>query len=137
MISEHEALIYIMVLAAAADTEMTDSEIAAIGEQVMHLPAFRDFTIDNLPKVASDCAALLNEEDGLEQILASAHGALTPALRETAYALALDVVAADLHAAQEELRVLELIRHRLDIDRLIAAAIERGARARHQSIGGA
>jgi hypothetical protein len=26
---------------------------------------------------------------------------------------------------------LEMIRHRLDIDRLVAAGIERGARARH------
>jgi hypothetical protein len=40
------------------------------------------------------------------------------------------VVAADGRAQQEDLRLLEMIRHRLDIDRLIAAAIERGARAR-------
>jgi hypothetical protein len=31
---------------------------------------------------------------------------------------------------EEEARMLELIRYRLKIDRLIAAAIERGARAR-------
>ena len=42
-----------------------------------------------------------------------------------------DVVAADGDASQEELRMLEMIRHRLDVDRLSAAAIERGARARH------
>ena len=39
--------------------------------------------------------------------------------------------AADGLATQEELRLLELLRHRLDVGRLEAAAIERGARARH------
>ena len=34
-------------------------------------------------------------------------------------------------ASQEELRLLEMIRYKLDIDRLIAAGIERGDRARH------
>ena len=55
-------------------------------------------------------------------------------LRETAYAIACDVAAADGEASQEELRVLELIRHRLDIERLIAAGIERGAKARFQTL---
>ena len=52
----------------------------------------------------------------------------------TAYAIACDLVAVDGNATEEELRVLELIRHRLNIDRLIAAAIERGARARFQTL---
>ena len=47
---------------------------------------------------------------------------------------ACDLVAADGEATQEELRVLELIRDRLNIDQLIAAAIERGARARFQTL---
>ena len=34
----------------------------------------------------------------------------------------------------EELRILELLRHRLDVDRLAAAGIERGARARHTTL---
>ena len=38
---------------------------------------------------------------------------------------------ADGQASQEELRLLEMVRHSLDIDRLVAAGIERGARARH------
>ena len=50
---------------------------------------------------------------------------------ETAYALACDVAVADSRLTQEELRLLEMIRFRLEVDRLSAAAIERGARARH------
>ncbi|MGB8276262.1 MAG: 2-dehydro-3-deoxyphosphooctonate aldolase, partial [Alphaproteobacteria bacterium] len=50
---------------------------------------------------------------------------------ETAYAVACDVAASDLHIPDETLRLLEMIRYELNIDRLAAAAIERGARARH------
>ena len=52
-------------------------------------------------------------------------------LYETAYALACDVAAADGTLNESELRLLEEIRYELNIDRLHAAAIERGARARH------
>jgi hypothetical protein len=55
-------------------------------------------------------------------------------LRETAYAIACDVVAVDLTASQEELRLLEMLRHRIGVDRLAAAGIERGARARHMTL---
>ena len=77
---------------------------------------------------------LLSRENGLEDALAAIKTALPRKLRETAYAIACDVAAADGEASQEELRILELMRHRLDIDRLIAAGIERGARARFQTL---
>jgi hypothetical protein len=56
--------------------------------------------------------------------------ALAAKLCETAYVLACDVAAADQEVTEKEARMLEMIRHRLKIDRLIAAAIEHGARAR-------
>ena len=59
---------------------------------------------------------------------------MPPKLRETAYAIACDLVATDGEATQEELRMLELLRHRLKIERLTAAAIERAASARYQAL---
>jgi tellurite resistance protein len=47
--------------------------------------------------------------------------------------MACDVAAADGTLNDSELRILEEIRYELEIDRLHAAAIERGARARHLS----
>ncbi|MCB4380053.1 2-dehydro-3-deoxyphosphooctonate aldolase, partial [Synechococcus sp. MU1644] len=44
------------------------------------------------------------------------------------------VAAADGSLNDRELRLLEEIRYELDIDRLHAAAIERGARARHLTL---
>lgn len=131
MIDHQAALIYAMVMASAADSEMTDAELARIGEIVSHLPAFGGFDPDRLTEIANDCATLLADEDGLDHAFEAMRGALPDRLRETAYALACDVVAADGSAAQEELRLLELMRYALDIDRLNAAAIERGAAARY------
>ncbi|HWK45314.1 MAG TPA: tellurite resistance TerB family protein [Stellaceae bacterium] len=130
MIDHHSALIYTMVLVSAADMDMTDAELHVIGEIVSFLPVFRDYDKSKLTTTLSQCAELVAKEDGLEESLAAIKAALPTRLRETAYALACDVVAVDGEASQEELRLLELIRHRLSVDRLIAAAIERGARAR-------
>ncbi|MCC7276021.1 MAG: tellurite resistance TerB family protein [Alphaproteobacteria bacterium] len=131
MISQQDALIYTMVMVSAADSVMTDAELSTIGEIVSHLPVFRDYDRNRLTKTAADCADLLQGEDGLDAVLGKIKAALPPKLRETAYALACDVVASDVRASQEELRLLELMRHGFDVDRLTAAAIERGARARY------
>jgi tellurite resistance protein len=134
MIDHQAALIYTMVLVSAADTEMTDAELHIIGDIVNHLPIFASYERKRLTRDLKDCADLISKESGLEDALKGIKSALPPKLRETAYALACDVAAADGEASQEELRLLELLRHRLGIDRLIAAGIERGARARFTTI---
>jgi tellurite resistance protein len=130
LISHHAALIYTMVMVSASDRQMTDEELKKIGEIITGLPVFRDYNRELLPKTASACAELLDLEDGLDQALDLIDKALPSRLRETAYVLACDVAAADDRLPEEELRMLELLRNRLGIDRLTAAAIECGARAR-------
>ncbi len=134
MITHHAALIYTMVLVSAADRNMTDAELGTIGDMITHLPIFRDYDRKQISHTAAACAELLNEVDGLEKIFKLIRQALPAKLHETAYALACDVAAADAKVTQEEARMLEMVRHRLDIGRLPAAAIERGARARHATL---
>ena len=134
MLDPHGALICTMVIVSAADRDMSDTELAIIGDIVGHLPVFRDFDRKQLPRVLNDCAQLLARADGLEESLKEIKAALPERLRETAYAIACDVAAADGAASQEELRILEMMRHRLQLGRLVAAAIERGARARFQTL---
>ncbi len=133
-LSYHDALIHIMVTMSAADRTMTDSELAKIGSIIKSLPVFEKFDVQRMIAVADDCTQILQKEDGLDQIIDNALDSLPDHLHETAYALAVDVAAADLRIEQEELRLLQIFRHKMDIDRLTAAAIERGARARHQII---
>jgi tellurite resistance protein len=134
MITHHAALVYTMVLVSAADNNMPDVELQSIGDMVMHLPVFRDFDRSKLTAITSECAKLLQDKDGLEKAMGAVKEALPEKLRETAYALACDVAAADGKVTQEESRLLEMIRFRLNIGRLPAAAIERGSRARHMQI---
>jgi hypothetical protein len=66
MLDRHEALIHGMVMMAAADSVMTQSEMDMIGRIVTHLPIFRDFDLARLAGVADDCLEKLQGEDGLD-----------------------------------------------------------------------
>jgi tellurite resistance protein len=112
---------------------MTDRELAKIGDIVRGLPAFADFDKERLVPTAEACGSILQQEDGLDRVL-DVIAALPARLHETAYALAVEVAAADLHVEQEELRFLQMLRDRLDLDKLAVAAIESSARARYRSL---
>jgi len=134
MVDHHSALIYTMVLLSASDGNMSDDELATIGENVRYLPIFKDFDFDRLPEMTEECLGLLADPRGLDKALDVIKVKLPVKLRETAYAVACDIVASDRNATREELRLLELLRDKLEIDALSAAAIERGARARHMTL---
>ncbi len=133
-LNPHAALIYVMVVASAADASMSDAELQLIGNLVRSLPAFRGFQQDKIIPIARECAAILQEREGLEAVIGLVKEALPQQLRETAYALALEVVLAEAPVYPEENRVLQQLRTRLEIDRLTAAALEKAAVTRHASI---
>jgi tellurite resistance protein len=133
-ISSHDALIYIMITMSAADRKMQDIELHKIAEIVKDLPVFRDFDHNNLARAAVACGNILSEEDGLDKLMEIIVDTLPKKLYETAYALAVEVAAADLRVPDEEVRLLELIKEALHLDKLVTAAIERSARARYQTI---
>ena len=133
-LSPQRALIYIMVVMAAADREMTDRELKRVGDQVRNLPVFAEFDVGALVPSAEECASRLGREGGLDRFLDVIVGSLPASLAETAYALACEIAAADLKVEQEELRLLRMLRDRLGVDRLVASAIERAVRARHATI---
>lgn len=133
-ISHSTALIYVMVLTAAADSDMVDVELDTIGQSVRRLPVFRDYDPTMIISNAQACAEILAEEEGLDTVLGLIKDSLADGLGDTAYALACDVAVSDGRLSQEELRLLEMIRHELDVDRLTAAAIERGIAALHRPL---
>ncbi|MEO5321720.1 tellurite resistance TerB family protein [Mesorhizobium sp. CC13] len=130
----HEALIYLMVITSASDRDMTDVELARIGEVVRTWPIFVDFDEKRLIGVAQDCQELLHEEPGLEGVLDLARRAIPERLHDTAYAAAFEVASVDLEMRMEELRVLQLLRQHLSVDALTVAAIERATKARHRML---
>lgn len=130
-VSQEEALIYVMVTLAAADRTITDRELLMIGDIVRRMPIFESFDQERLVKIAEDCGARLQDGD-LDKMLDLIAESLPARLHDTAYALAVEVAAADIEVEQEELRFLQLLRDQLDLDKLTVAAIERGARARYR-----
>ena len=133
-LTSEEALICTMVLVAAADGAITDREIGVMSGLVQTLPAFHDFSSEQLVSATEAAISLLEEDDGLTHAGQMIRDALEPRLRETAYVLACEVVAADKGGSQPVLRMLELVMQELRVDPLVAAAVERSARARHQRI---
>jgi tellurite resistance protein len=132
-LTQQEALLYAMVTTAAADREVTEQELSRIGSIVRELPVFRKTGSDWLALEAKDCGKILAKPEGMRRVLALIGEALQPHLRETAYALAAEVAASDLTVKLEEMNFLELLADELDLDELICAALERGARARHRT----
>ena len=115
-INAPEALVLTMVLVSAADGGMTDREIGIMSGLVQTLPAFQDFTSDELADVTERAADLLNEDDGLAHAARLMRAALTAKLRETAYALACEVVAGGEGARRQSLDMLDFVRGELGLD---------------------
>ncbi len=129
-LTHHEALIHVMVTMSAVDRSMGDAEMGKMGDNIKSLPVFADYDTDRLVDDVTVCSVILQEDDGLDIIIKNAMTNLPPHLHETAYALAVEVAAADLQLEQTELRFLQLLRDRMGLDKLACAAIERSAKAR-------
>jgi tellurite resistance protein len=134
MTTIHEALIYLMVVVSASDRDMSDEELAKIGIAVRTLPIFEGFDPERVLPVARECQQLVQGENGLGAVMAIVRNVLPRRLHDTAYALAVEVVAADLLERLEELRVLQLLRNALELDPETTQAIERTVRARHRRL---
>ena len=127
-----ESLLAAMVIMAASGKRMSDAEVALMTRLVRDLPAFAEATPEDIARVSEQCTTLLVRRDGLEDAFTLMREALPMRLRETAYLLACEVAAADGDVLQEELQLLNSLRLGLDLDLLVAGAIERAARARFQ-----
>jgi len=132
--SAHEALIHLMVVVSASDRDMTDTELARIGQVVRSWPIFMDFDPERLIEAAQDCQKRLARDGGLGDVLALAGEAIPAHVGDTAYSMVLEIAAADLEMRLEERRVLELVRQTLDIDPGLARSIALGVKARLRTL---
>ncbi len=129
-LSVHEALIHVMVIAASADAKVSDRELEIISRLVTRLPVFDTFDRTQLGETAAQAIDLIKDSSNLDKVLDMVLSGIPQRLHDTAYALAVEVATVDLRLEQEELRFLEMIRDGLELDNLVAAAIEASARAR-------
>ena len=130
-LSPQDGLVALMIAVSAADETIRTAELVQISTVVNTLPVFADYPEGRLSEMGPMVVAMLAEEDGLDSLFGLVRDVVPERLWETAYALACDVTAADGRVSEPEGRMLEEIRDELSLDRLHAAAIERGARARY------
>jgi len=133
-LTAQDALAALMVAVSASDETIRTAELVKMSNSINNLPVFADYDAERLPRVSKMVFELLEQEDGLEALFGLIRDAVPEKLFETAYALSCDVAAADGAIQGAEARMLEEIRYELEIDRLHAAAIERGSRARHMTL---
>ncbi len=128
-LSVQDALVYIMVVTASSDDGISEAELAVLRHLVERSPVFEGFDLSRLENVANAAVDETNS-NGLDGVLDLAIAALPKRLHDTAYALAVEIAIVDVQLPQVELRLLEMVRDRLDVDSLVTAAIEASARAR-------
>ena len=133
-LSAQDSLVAVMIAISCTDENIRTVELVSIESIVDHMPVFADYDKDRLKRVSETVFDLFADEDGLDALFGLIRDALPERLYETAYALACDVAAADGLLGEQEMYLLAEIRYQFRIDRLHAAAIERGARARHQTL---
>ena len=101
-----------------------------------HLPQERAAAMNKVSQRLSnltvvDMSAILRQAQAvIDQVVKW----LPDRLHETAYSLACDIAAAEGRLRKEEIKLLEFLRQSLKIGRLPAAAIERAAKARWQTL---
>jgi uncharacterized membrane protein YebE (DUF533 family) len=133
MLSPQEALVYTMVVAAESDHEIAEAEINVIGDLGNHLPVFQAVGRAKMTAMAMACSELLTKAGGRAKVFAMIRKALSPQLRDTAYALACDVIAVESRLRRDELQALEEVRAELEVDPAMARAIEQVAKVRFQA----
>ena len=133
-ISNHQALIYVMVMMSAVEGRIATEELAEIELLIRTLPIFKSYDRARLVTAAQECADILDDKEGMNTVLGLVTNQLPTKLKETAYALAVEVAASDLVVGRVELRFLAILRDALGLDKLVTAAIERSAIARYQTV---
>jgi tellurite resistance protein len=134
-ITVHEALIYVMVMISAADGKMPEIELKRIGRLASFLPVFEGFDTERIIPIARDVQEILAGPEGLDIALEIVKDTLPHRLHDTAYSIAVEIATADLILDATEVRFLQMLRARLELDKLTAAAIERSAIARFRRAG--
>jgi tellurite resistance protein len=133
-LSPQDCLVALMIAVSASDESIRTAELVKINSAVNNLPVFAEYDEERIAVLSGVVFDLFEQEDGLDALFGLIRDNLPERLFETAYALACDVAAADGTLKETELRLLEEIRYELELDRLHAAAIERGSRARHMRL---
>lgn len=115
------AVMTIVISALAADGEVDDEEVARMRSMCARSPIFAKNSKQEDDRVI-DFALAAVRQMGSDAIVRASE-ALTPPLRETAFAFAVEIVMADGHVGRQEEAFIDQLAKLLEIDEGLARAV--------------
>lgn len=124
------AVMSVAVLATAADGRWSKQEIERLRMMAYLQPLFRD--VPSVEKLIGGCVSDLRTV-GPKVLLEDCRKALTPRMRETAYAWAVDLVQSDGAVVTEEHRFLQELAEKFSIPGPLARKLQTAAAIRRRT----
>lgn len=121
-LSPAEAFGAIALIAVASDGYITDTEAQALSTTLGRMHLFRSYSNDVMRRMFDKLLAILKRE-GLDALFNVAIASLPHDLRETAFAVATDIVLADGEVTPEEESLLNDLYQILEISEDVASKI--------------
>jgi uncharacterized tellurite resistance protein B-like protein len=114
VLDKREALASILLVTVASDGHVSDDETGAFNATINRMALYQSQSGAEFSSMLDKLIGLLKKQ-GHTFLLEKAAASLPPELRETAFALATDLVFADGHVETEEKELLEEIQQQLKI----------------------
>ncbi|HET6405167.1 MAG TPA: tellurite resistance TerB family protein [Candidatus Thermoplasmatota archaeon] len=121
-LSEAEGMAGIALAAIASDGMITEEEAAGLGTTLSRMKLYSGMSNRDINKVFEKLIKLARSE-GVDKLLDLSSVAIRAELKQTAFAVAADLLMADGHVAPEEKKFLEKIQRSLAVDDEVALKI--------------
>lgn len=113
--TEAEGMAGIALAAIASDGQITEEEAAGLGTSLSRMKLYQGMSNRDVNKVFEKLIRLARS-DGVDKLLENSSSVIRPELKQTAFALAADLLMADGHVAPEEKKFLEKIQKTLMVN---------------------
>ena len=121
-LTEAEGMAGIALAAIASDGMITEEEAAGLGTTLSRMKVYGGMSNRDVNKVFEKLIKVARAE-GVDKLLELSSGAVRAELKQTAFAVAADLLMADGHVAPEEKKFLEKIQHSLAVTDEVALKI--------------
>lgn len=130
MNTQEEAILKLLYMSALSDHELHEIELDSIKAKLVTYPLFKTVTTKTREKVLSDLLGDLPRTT-TDELLKEINNIIPDNLKETAYALALEVCAKDLKLHKDEIKFLKKVAKLFGISDDLAQALRKSVDVRY------
>jgi tellurite resistance protein len=121
-LTKEEAFVGIILSSVAVDEVINKEELMVVSQTIGRMQAFRRFHPQQVVNMLNNFLQIIKRE-GVGNIVNSAKNTLNKEMRETAFALAIDIILADGVVEQKEKEFLESLQEILGLSNELATKI--------------